>query len=1026
MASATSLLQAGVSVACCLVVFAPLDAALAQAVDATPVVFSTTANFHVTINNAQVAAHWNREVMRQALLLAARSELNHPTADNLLGDGVSRTKPSLQLTCTAGAPNRIQLLQGVSGERQPVWTHEFKFEAPWPWHRAWVERMEAMSRTTFVEALEKAKLTAREAPRPRDPAAPLDPELTQKIDEDLSFLGQFVALRRLHSEVVGDGETAARLAGLVRAYSHLGLLTECQWHPMSHGFKARALLYAQRWVVREPKSASARRHRAYAFALVGMHGDALSDLETAARMAADSPGESEAPAWLPLIERFCRYDFQGLKELDSEERLGPLASLLYFLSHEQEGSTNLSLRVGLELLERMPDCYRMLDTLSHHTGPGLGQFVTQVGPRHLAITLLPRLEETPELPVLVREALHEARESGAMLPADFDEEYSSVELAHRAKVIGALRGAATPADDEPDSVEPSWAVLAKIIEETTFLQVYHRAFFVGRQLGFPADDYIDAHRPVVASHRLIVFLDQFHTRADPQKLAEAVRSFDVANLDFAQARLWLLFPQSANNQLSRLAASHKAGLPNEQGLTARTYPQEVYPCHGPLVAVSPHSPHAMGMALRCSHAGPEDERAWEETAERSPYLAWSFSGIWEARGDLAKTEKFLKLAAQLDPSAMNFRRLAKHYQGRGDEENWLTALEQYLETPELGLEHAEIRSQIAAHFVQRREWDKALPYADAAAESGAQWALDLARSVNEANQNWTVAEQRYLETIARYGEHPLLWYFFCQRNGRGDVERARRAAFPAGVEQFVRRANVPYHYTAIILCLEEMPEQALEIYLRQGKTAPTSVLLMLAASLADQLGDHAARDALLQQAVDQPPPAEDEYDDRPHRRELVELARRFLDDLAAGGNGDFNFDELHAIRDRAPESARCSFNYILGCYLERRGKPESAIEYWKQCMGCSSLNLLTRTAAGFALQQRGVHPDQWKQLLFIKPPEPASEDDEDFEDDGHEPAILQEDSAWGLWKLAGAWPLLPLGAMVILGAWILKKRRGRR
>src|SRR5262245_66442796 len=97
--------------------------------------------------------------------------------------------------------------------------------------------------------------------------------------------------------MTSDGETAARWAGLVRAYAHLGLLTEYQWHPMSYAFKARALLYAQRWVVREPKSQLARQHRAYAFALVAMHGDALTEFETAAKMTGHPSATTARAAW---------------------------------------------------------------------------------------------------------------------------------------------------------------------------------------------------------------------------------------------------------------------------------------------------------------------------------------------------------------------------------------------------------------------------------------------------------------------------------------------------------------------------------------------------------------------------------------------------------------------------------------------------------------------------------------------------------------------------------------------------------
>ena len=118
--------------------------------------------------------------------------------------------------------------------------------------------------------------------------------------------------------------------------------------------------------------------------------------------------------------------------------------------------------------------------------------------------------------------------------------------------------------------------------------------------------------------------------------------------------------------------------------------------------------------------------------------------------------------------------------------------------------------------------------------------------------------------------------------------------------------------------------------------------------------------------VEQQSPPTAEYDARPHREELVELARALIADLAAGGNCNLNLEELHASRDRAPERDRCSFNYFLACYLDPRGKGAQAIEYWKLCMGSPDLIMATRTAAGFELHQRGVKPNEWKELQFAR------------------------------------------------------------
>jgi tetratricopeptide (TPR) repeat protein len=965
-------LVVGASVA--LVIFLGPESLSADSSSTTPaaesrISFAGTTTFSVTIGSIRDQSIWKRELMRQALLMAARAEMGCLPADNTIGDGISRTKPSLELTCVAGTPDRVRLLQGPTAKREVVWTTEFKFDSPWPIHRAWVERMELMSRTDFVRALENAKFPTRPVPQAKNPAAPLDLALSQMIDEDLSFCAQFLALRRLHAAMASEGETAARLAGVVRAYSHLGLLTEYQWHPMSYVFKARALLYAQRWVVREPKSIPAWHHRAFAFALAGMHGDALADLQTAAKLVDNSSPRMESPAWIPLIEHYCHYDFEDLNRLRADEHLKPLASLLYFLAHEQEGSKNLTVKVGMGLIEDMPECYRILDTICHHTGPGVGNVTTQLGSQHLAMTLLARLEKVEELPPHVQRTLEQARAKGAMLTEDPDQDEVKTEIEYRTRVIASLRGVVpediATAPLPPDLIEPSWGCLAKIIEETTFLQLFHRAYFVRTLIGLPLDDYLDAHRPIVASHRRIAFLDQFHTQSDPQKFEAAKRNFDVTHLDFAQTRIWLHWSRGMQRQVEAIAKANQEILPNEAGLAARSNHYHVNVGRGSLLAVSPHSPYAMGIALGATPQ-PEAEKTWEEVAKRSPYLASSFAEVWNKRGDPAKSERFLKLAAELDPSLENYRKLAAHYKGRGDDAKWLGALDDSLKTPSLGLDHARVQCEIAKYYSDKREWDKALSYADAAGETGAQWAMTSARTVNEANQNWEVAERHYVTAIGRYGENPIEWYLFCRRNGVGNLGLAREAAFPEGVESFAAIPNIPVNYAGIALYLEEKRSKSLEVYEESAAAAPASFTAMQAASIADRLGENAKRDKLLKQVVEQKVLAPHPYDHRPHREELAELARHLIADLADGARCRFDFGKLHAIRDKALERDRCAFNYFLACYLDRHGKPDLAVTYWKQCMGAPEIQLGTRTLAGAELSKRGVKPIEWK-LLFFPP-----------------------------------------------------------
>src|SRR6202011_2878862 len=84
----------------------------------------------------------------------------------------------------------------------------------------------------------------------------------------MTYLSQVAALRQLHAAMRERGESPALLGGLARAYATLGILIEFHWNAAHKVCKARALLYAQRLVARDPKAPAGRWHRAYALALV--------------------------------------------------------------------------------------------------------------------------------------------------------------------------------------------------------------------------------------------------------------------------------------------------------------------------------------------------------------------------------------------------------------------------------------------------------------------------------------------------------------------------------------------------------------------------------------------------------------------------------------------------------------------------------------------------------------------------------------------------------------------------------------
>ncbi len=271
-------------------------------------------------------------------------------------------------------------------------------------------------------------------------------------------------------------------------------------------FKARALLYSQRLVTRDPESPFALWNRAFVRALAGMHLGARNDLNQAKRKAAAAGQAVARPGWVKLIDAYLRYDTRSLKLEDGP--LVRLAALLRVLAVEFPSLRAQRVPFSRELLEQEPDCARAIDILCETGDLGDIRAATEYGPQVLDEVLPKKLLAMTSLPASVRAKI----ERGSGEPA----------------VVDALRKAGKPGDD---SSEPSWSVLAHLIEETRFSHVLHRLIFMREIWGVPVDDYWAEMRPFVANHRYGPYLESF--TVPPDKATQILTEF-LAKLDLTE------------------------------------------------------------------------------------------------------------------------------------------------------------------------------------------------------------------------------------------------------------------------------------------------------------------------------------------------------------------------------------------------------------------------------------------------------------------------------------------------------------
>ena len=181
-----------------------------------------------------------------------------------------------------------------------------------------------------------------------------------------------------------------------------------------------------------------------------------------------------------------------------------------------------------ELLPRMPECYRLYDALCEPENWQDLQRGAPMAAKALGERLYPRLAVMPDLPADA-DAIVKKRTGGKGLwanllggpkPAATPED----EFAVRAKLIAALQAeksgdkkpaaGATPGAAEPsDRGEPSWAALARLIREVSFLQSWEQM-----RTHYGNDEFLAQIAPLVADHPYAALINS-HVSNEAQRKA---------------------------------------------------------------------------------------------------------------------------------------------------------------------------------------------------------------------------------------------------------------------------------------------------------------------------------------------------------------------------------------------------------------------------------------------------------------------------------------------------------------------------
>ncbi len=940
-----------------------------------------------------------REVQRQALLVAARDQLGLITRDAWLGDWMPAAGDNEPFEVVmSGNPPALEVRRGFYPAKNTLLKHVPKIGAisykallgsePTEMidHRQWLVDAELLSRTAYVEALEKCGFQGK-ANELHDGRGV--PEEIEKNLAEMVFTSQFIAVRRLHELLRTDGESPARLGALVRGYANLGVLTEFHWHPEHKVFKARALLYAQRMVARNAQSPEALWHRAYALALTGLHLPAMEDLAAAEKAwkEANEDNRGVRPGWVDLIDALCRFDSKRL-----ERRTGRRPAVAVGPPAAVPGGGD----------ERRAD---------DESGDGLGDSAQNAG-------MLPR----PRGGVRLSRRGHGAPRDYRVVP---DRRADALPAAgghagparaggqdcrgHRARRAGSGHGRGIPnagggdagaagerqtaaggrreegqaGHASADGGEPSWAALGLMIRELSFVQVWRRADFEMNILGMLPSQLKTLSAPLVAGHPYADFIETFtndhrvrhaawdRLRTVPQDGLE-VQEFNICDTGYRITRPDEdeRFMQLVNTRIDLTAndISHELRLEDDG-----TNPQCVFTRSTErLLVVSPDCPYGKAIAIdwfadKFRKFLPE----WEKAAEGHPRLCRSLADYYARNNqNWREVTKWAKAALDANPDLDAAQLLGTAYWYQGKKEQWVSTLEEALNYADYALVHGQVCEHLARYFMSQKDWDKAMIYAEGAGATGSVWGLNLTAEILEGTRHWKEAEEMRRRATGDYSRGSLGPYFFCRRTGHGDVDAARTAS-KAEIASWDYPQRDP-EKVAVFHILEKNPKEAAKFMGEAYRRFHRYTFGLRLVLLQDELKDAKARDGMLKTLLAIKlkatwPDTQQAFDG------ITGLTRMIADDLAKGGKGELDL----AAADRACEALAKSldappgrhnnlamiYNYVLGRYLSLHGKDKEAIGYWRKCVAdTEDMDDTVRTLAAVELYDRGIKPESYKAL----------------------------------------------------------------
>lgn len=872
-----------------------------------------------------------REIIRQGILISGREGLGLQTRDSSLRGEVQLEKNpecfplELKSEITLAQQVTIELSRTFKDRPAVQWKSD-QLTLPKDFAlESLVEQSETLSRTGFVEALKSAGYTG-DAPRWQEKST--IPDQTLRRLNEWNLVSQYHVLQETHAAIRKEGESPERLAVLVRAYSHLGSLTDSLWSPDHKVFTARALLYAERLKVRTKDAPWALAHRAYARLFAGRLHSALVDLEASRSAYNKSMGKVRPlPVWIDVIDAYCSYKPEILEQAVETDETKHLAVYLRWLLSDPVQNEFYMLYCTAELLKLEPGCCRAVDRLIEVRSLGIKRRATEQRMDELWPVLFERLEQC-ELPPKVDSLLKDYLN---------DPNGPVSERETRMKVIDTLLNV-----QSTDS-EPSYNALGSLLQDVNFSHVCRKLEVLTGTLSIQADSVLPEYLALVEGHPYEQYISSFTSNQSKAKAAyeNLLKSYNPRELEFVSLGLIShSFSRSGRETYIRLFGNASRNLDpvyRDQILHADRYKGaktrgnwiRYQAIAKTLLEISPNMPEtvAINLSTNKEYAEKHAEKLQKKYGQ-NPRVLSALADRYLAEHNDAKAEEVLKRRIEVSPNFRSYTSLAKLYDKRGDKEKWKETLESALELPSLGLENAQINKKLAYYYMDQGDWEQAKPLAENAARSYSAWGLLCAAKCYEGLGDLEVAEQFRRACSMRYATSAANWYFWCVRTNHGDVNAARQVA-EAHLLANPETTNLTQLMERGVLQLSRgQKTDAFDSFLKAFQKHKNAYCGMHAALIADELGHAEQRNDLLKQIAGL---WEQDYGSS-------ELANVFQQMLQKPDQADWNANWFQSLLIQLGEGNPTNLYYFAAKFLEQRNQQKWVVSYLQSAATSSDIN----------------------------------------------------------------------------------------